>query len=188
MRTDNTALSVCTSRQAPESWSSQPGADSSLAQGDELNEEVPEPEDYRPFQDMLQFALESLLAAPPSQQSTGTGGGTGGGAVAAAVAMGNGSETLPAVCKVLRSVKLQMQVADDSVRARAVWLKRGSGMERRGLVIVSQRSYATTSDNECVCMLLPSMYGCTASSPSLISMSHIRTCLLLCVYVCVWVG
>ncbi len=81
----------------------------------------PEPSEYRPFQDMLQFALEPLLAA---------GGGPGGAAGSAAAAAA-ASEVLPAVCKLLRTVKL-MRDADPAVRlkARAVYvldLCRGKG-------------------------------------------------------------
>ncbi|GLC58277.1 hypothetical protein PLESTB_001340900 [Pleodorina starrii] len=79
-----------------------PAPDDDVSGGEAL--EAPDPDDYRPFQDMIQFALEPLLAPPPSAAA--------GGAVAAA--FGGAGEALPAVCKVLRSVKLQMQDADET--------------------------------------------------------------------------
>lgn len=69
----------------------------------------PEPSEYRPFQDMMQFALEPLLAAG------GMTGGAAGGAAAAVAAAAAASEVLPAVCKLLRTVKL-MRDADPAVR------------------------------------------------------------------------
>ncbi|GIL95473.1 hypothetical protein Vretimale_1495, partial [Volvox reticuliferus] len=75
-------------------------------------EEAPEPEDYRPFQDMLQFALEPLLAAMPASQAAGAAG-------PAAATFGGVGEALPAVCKVLRSVKLQMRDADETFEPSA---------------------------------------------------------------------
>ncbi|EFJ43510.1 hypothetical protein VOLCADRAFT_121419 [Volvox carteri f. nagariensis] len=73
----------------------------------------PQLEEFQPFQDMLQFALEPLMVAPATHQAAGGGGSSAVGATATATVGGVG-EALPAVCKVLRSVKLQMQDADET--------------------------------------------------------------------------
>ncbi|GIL43844.1 hypothetical protein Vafri_1442 [Volvox africanus] len=88
---------------------SQQGASGSEAQD---QEEAPAPEDYRPFQDMLQFALEPLLGAMPAPQAAGAAG-------PAAATFGGVGEALPTVCKVLRSVKLQMGDADETFEPSA---------------------------------------------------------------------
>ncbi|KAG2501809.1 hypothetical protein HYH03_000309 [Edaphochlamys debaryana] len=62
-------------------------------------DEVPELDDYRPFQDMLQFALEPLLASPEPDDGPSAGGAVGG--------------ALPAVLKVLRFVRLRTEEGDE---------------------------------------------------------------------------
>ncbi|KAG2444766.1 hypothetical protein HXX76_001510 [Chlamydomonas incerta] len=88
---------------------------------EEDTQDIPDPDAYRPFQDMLQLALEALLVPRGPGQQGGGGGASGAAAAAKPLSplAADAGEALPAVCKILRSVKITMYDADESVDAAA---------------------------------------------------------------------